>query len=253
MAEPIIIDSHVHVGRTHARWEETWPRLQAAGIDAAVVAADPDSPNLHDERALPAALCGPDGPYALWYIGGDPFSGMLRGPPGLPPRLEEYRGVEWHCYFSRRLDYGSSDDLDAANAAQVLSSSAASGALEALEGLVAKGLPIRLTEDLPTTLALIDRSPEGRFIIPHMGLRNGGTSRVLNALAGNPNVYFDTSVVEPNEGMVERVGWERVLFGSDAPTGDPAWAIRQVRELDIPPEQTEAILGGNAQRLFEAR
>lgn len=253
MAEPIIIDSHVHVGRTHARWDETWPRLEAAGIDAAVLAADPNSPNLDDERALPAALARPGGPYALWYIGGDPFSGIRLGPPKLPPSLDDYDGVEWHCYFSPRLDYGSSSDIEAAAAAEVLSSPAAGGALDALETLLAKGLPVRLTEDLPTTLALIDRCPEGRFIIPHMGLRNGGTSRVTNALAGNPNVCFDTSVVEPNEGMVERVGWRRVLFGSDAPAGDPAWSIRQVRQLKLPPEQIEAILGGNAQRLLGLR
>ena len=110
--------------------------------------------------------------------------------------------------------------------------------------------PVRLTENLPTTLALVERYPQGRFIIPHMGLRNGGTSRVLNALASDPNVYFDTSVVEPNKGMVERVGWQRVLLGSDAPTGSPARSVRHVRELGIPEEQVQAILGENAQRLF---
>ncbi len=251
MAEPITIDSHVHVGRTHARWAETLPLLEAAGIDAAVLSADPDSPNLDDERDLPAALSARDGPYALWYIGGDPVSGIRRGPPPLPRDLDGYRGVEWHCYFSEAFDYGSSDDLAAATAAELLQSSDSLPALEALEALVARGLPVRLTENLPTTLALIERCPDGRFIIPHMGLRNGGTSRVLNALASNANVYFDTSVVEPNEGMVERVGWQRVLFGSDAPTGDPARAIRRVRELNIPPQQVQAILGENAQRLLE--
>jgi hypothetical protein len=250
MAEPIVIDSHVHVGRTHARWEETRPRLHAAGIDAALLTADPDSPNLDDERALPAALSRPEGPYALWYIGGDPFSGIRRGRPPVPPGLNDYHGVEWHCYFSRGFDYGSSDDIDAAATAQELDSATAREASGVIEAIIAAGLPIRLTENLPTTLALIDRYPDGRFIIPHMGLRNGGTSRVMNALADNPNVYFDTSVVEPNEGMVGRVGWERVLFGSDAPTGDPAWAIRQVRELNLPPEQIAGILGANAQRLF---
>jgi predicted TIM-barrel fold metal-dependent hydrolase len=76
---------------------------------------------------------------------------------------------------------------------------------------------------------------------------------VLNALADRPQVYFDTSLVEPNEGMVGRVGAHRVLLGSDAPGSDPAKALRDVRNLGLPPEDVAAILGENARRLFERK
>jgi predicted TIM-barrel fold metal-dependent hydrolase len=50
--------------------------------------------------------------------------------------------------------------------------------------------------------------------------------------------------------MVERVGVDRVLFGSDAPAGDTAWSLRALRSLHLPDRQIAAMLGENAKRLF---
>ena len=250
MPEPLVIDSHVHVGRNESRWETVRPSLEAVGIDTAVLSADPESYDLRGDRSIGGDLARPGGPFGLWYISGNPFGGYRLAEPLLPRSLDDYDGVDWHCWFSDAYDYGSSDAL--AEAQALLDSADACRALEALEALFEAGLPVRLTESLPFTLALIELFPSARFIIPHMGLRNGGCARVLNALAESPRVYFDTSVVQPNEGMVRTVGAHRVLFGSDTPTGDLARAIREVRSLDLPPGEIEAILGGNAQRLFGA-
>jgi len=246
----LVIDSHVHVGRNESRWETVRPLLEAVGIDTAVLSADPEAYDLRGDRSLGGDLARSGGPFGLWYVGGDPFGGYRLVDPLLPPSLDDYDGVDWHCWFSDAHDYGSSDEVAIAEARDLLDSLDARRALEGLEAILAAGLPIRLTESLPFTLALIKRFPAGTFIIPHMGLRNGGVSRVLNALAADPRVYFDTSVVEPNEGMVGTVGWERVLLGSDAPSGDPARAARDVRSLNLPAEQIAAILGENAQRVF---
>ncbi len=246
----LIIDSHVHVGRNAARWDETRPTLEALGIDTAVLAAVPESYDLEGDAGLPADLSRPGGPFGLWYIGGNPFAGLQRGPARLPRRLDDFQGIEWHCYFAEGLDYGGSDELAVDAAVQLLRSAEARAALDALDAVVAARLPIRLTENLPVTLALVERFPQATFIIPHMGLRNGGTARAMNALAPNPSVYFDTSVVEVNEAMVRLVGAERVLFGSDAPTGDAAWSLRAVRSLKLPGREIAAILGSNAERLF---
>jgi hypothetical protein len=251
MPELLVIDSHVHVGRNESRWEVVRPALEALGIDTAVLSADPEAFDLRGDRSIGADLAGPGGPFGLWYIGGDPCSGYRLPEPLLPRSLDDYDGVDWHCWFSDAHDYGSSDAL--AEAQALLDSAEARRALEAIEMTFAAGLPLRLTESLPFTLALIERFPAGTFIIPHMGLRNGGCSRVLNALAGSARVFFDTSVVQPNEGMVRTVGAHRVLFGSDAPGGDPARAIRDVRNLSLPPGEIAAILGENARRLFTGR
>jgi hypothetical protein len=249
----LIIDSHVHVGRNHERWDETRPMLEALGIDTAALAADPEAYDLESDATLPGDLSRPGGPFGLWYIGGNPFAGFQRGPAHLPRRPEDYQGIEWHCYFSGGFDYGGSDEVAAAEAAELLRSEAARPALEVLDALAAARLPVRITESLPITLALIERLPEATVIIPHMGLRSGGTTRIMHALADNPRVYFDTSVVEVNEALVRLVGAERVLFGSDAPMGDAAWSLRAVRSLDLPPADIAAILGENAQRLFGRR
>jgi len=41
-----------------------------------------------------------------------------------------------------------------------------------------------------------------------------------------------------------------VLFGSGAPAGDLARALRDVRSLNLPPGAIAAILGENAWKLF---
>jgi len=247
----VIIDSHVHVGRNESRWETIRPTLEAVGIDTAVLSADPESYDLRGDRGIGGDLARPGGPFGLWYIGGDPFAGYRLSDSLLPRSLDDYDGVDWHCWFSDAHDYGSSDTL--AEAQALLDSTEARRALEAIEAIFDAGLPLRLTESLPFMLALIERFPTGTFIIPHLGLRNGGCSRVLNALTDNPRVHFDTSVVQPNEGMVRTVGAHRVLFGSDVPTGDAARALRDVRTLGLPPREIVAILGENARRLFGGR
>jgi hypothetical protein len=250
MPEPPVIDSHVHVGRNQSRWETIRLALEAVGIDTAVLSADPTSYDLRGDRSIGGDLARPGGPYGLWYVGGDPFAGYGLNDDLLPRSLDDYDGVDWHCWFSEGYDYGSSDEVAISQAHELLGSSDARRAIEAIGAIIEAHLPIRLTESLPFTLALTERFPDGTFIIPHMGLRNGGSSRVLNALADNRRVHFDTSGIEPNEGMVERVGWERVLLGSDAPAGDPARAIRDVRSLSIPPDRIAAILGENARRVL---
>ncbi len=251
MLQSMIIDAHVHVGRNESRWQTTWPELEALGIDTAVLSADPESFDLSGDRTLPGDLSRREGPYGLWYIGGTPFSGILQGVPTLPRDPRDYQGIDWHCYFSDAYDYGSSaDEETAAEASEYLDSAEAQPALAVIEELVGAGMPIRLTETLPITVGIIERLPQGVFIIPHMGNRNGGVARVLNMFAKTSRVHFDTSSIEPNEGMVETVGAKRVLFASGAPHGDVARALRVVRAMDVPAAALEDILGENARRIF---
>ena len=251
MPEPKIIDAHVLVGRNESRWQTTWPALDALGIDTAVLSADPESYDLAGDRTLPGDLSRRDGPYGLWYIGGAPFSGIQQGAPTLPRDIRDFQGIDWHCYFSDRYDYGSTADEESiATAAQTLDSREAQPALATLAELAGAGLPIRITETFPVTVAIISRFPEAVFVVPHMGNRSGGVARVLNALAASPNVYFDTSGIEPNEGMVGTVGASRVVFASGAPHADPSRALRVVRALELPPADVQRILGENARRLF---
>lgn len=80
-------------------------------------------------------------------------------------------------------------------------------------------------------------------------------------VVGLPNVYLDTSW-PPGVGsidaarlrrVVEAHGPERVLFASDWPMADPGADMAAIAALGLPNGQTEAILGGNLERLLARR
>ena len=50
--------------------------------------------------------------------------------------------------------------------------------------------------------------------------------------------------------IVERVGPDRVLYGSDAPFHHPAVELAKVRVSGLPPDLADRVLGENGRRLF---
>jgi predicted TIM-barrel fold metal-dependent hydrolase len=70
------------------------------------------------------------------------------------------------------------------------------------------------------------------------------------------NVYFDTAaspfLYSPNiyEQVVQLVGADRVLFGSDYPLMEHERLIREIKSCSLPEETKKQILAGNAQRLL---
>lgn len=70
------------------------------------------------------------------------------------------------------------------------------------------------------------------------------------------NVYFDTAASpflyrpEIFTTVAGLVGADRVLFGSDYPLIGQERALREARQAGLEPEDEEAVLGGNAARLF---
>jgi predicted TIM-barrel fold metal-dependent hydrolase len=73
------------------------------------------------------------------------------------------------------------------------------------------------------------------------------------ALADNPNIVIQTSGVYREdflEGIVERYGVERLLYASAAPHFEPRLELKRVRWAHFTDEQQQALLGGNAARVF---
>ncbi len=120
--------------------------------------------------------------------------------------------------------------------------------------------------DLDMLLPVIDKFPDIPFILAHMVDGNGEDAVYVAKNYGN--VYFDTSIVitgspsvrkvnEPSwlddnmvVDIINEVGAENVVFGSDYPWGDPEFDIKRVMGLDITLPQKKAIFGLNAKRLF---
>ena len=71
------------------------------------------------------------------------------------------------------------------------------------------------------------------------------------------NVHFDTAaspfLYSPQvyEQVIQLVGADKILFGSDYPLLEQARVIKEIESLDLPEETKKQILGGNAQRLLD--
>ena len=249
MALPII-DARVHVSRADEPWPKVREVLRRAGVDTALLSAHPDSSQLSDDVQLPLDVCGPDGPYAALYVGGNPYSGHLRGKIRIPANFELYRALHIRCFISPSLDFGGA----------VTSASWDPDALQSMLGrddlaaIITRagelGMPTWLIEHFPVTVGIIERFPDQVFVIPKMGQMNGGSAQVLNAFAEAENVCFDTAFGELHESIVKRVGHERVLLASGYPFNSPRQCLDQVSALKLPDEQIEAIMGANLLRLL---
>lgn len=108
----------------------------------------------------------------------------------------------------------------------------------------------RMLRDIATTIPTLD------IVACHFG----GYHKMVDALENlvGERVYLDTSWppsvaelgVDSVAELIDRHGAERVLFSSDWPTASPAADIAFIRRLGLSASDLEAVLGGNAARLF---
>jgi hypothetical protein len=121
--------------------------------------------------------------------------------------------------------------------------------------------------DLEAILPIIKKYRDLPIILNHMA--DGNMEDVLS-LAGNfENVYFDTSIVitgyppimQVNEpswlddeqmlDIVNKIGSERVLFGSDYPWGSPGHDIQRLLKSNLSTTQKRQIMGENSLKLYK--
>ncbi len=105
------------------------------------------------------------------------------------------------------------------------------------------------------TEGMLKAYPEAQFLAAHVGGWNGRVPHYTLDLCRNyPNLYCElcSSVVCNGvmEKLVEEVGAERILFGSDTPLMDTGYQLGRVLTARIAPAEKEFILYRNAARLF---
>lgn len=112
-------------------------------------------------------------------------------------------------------------------------------------------LPIVFEEELGFTEAFIKKTRCLKIIIPHLGMLGGNPVDFLDAFKTRENVYFDTALASPATIMnfIEKIGHERILFGSDIPFGTMKWELEKVLSLPIRDDRREWILSKNLLRL----
>ncbi len=116
-----------------------------------------------------------------------------------------------------------------------------------------KRLPKSHSDPADTSL-LARRFPNVQVIMAH--LFGFGIRGVLEA-KGIPNLYVDTSSCLPFSGLVEfaveKLGAERILYGSDLPIRELGQCIGRISGSDITSDQKRAILFENARQLLDTK
>ncbi|MDH7602294.1 MAG: amidohydrolase family protein [Armatimonadota bacterium] len=99
---------------------------------------------------------------------------------------------------------------------------------------------------------LAEEYPHVPIIMGHGGVT--AWQEAIEVMKTAPNVYteFCSSRVERGRvrATIDAVGCERVLFGSDLGLFDPIYNLGIYEEADLTPAEREAVMYGNAKRLF---
>ncbi len=98
---------------------------------------------------------------------------------------------------------------------------------------------------------IAERFPAATIIMGHMGKKE--VSRGIEMAEEFSNIILETSSTgnpKTIEKAVERVGAERVVFGTDIPFFDPRVEIKKIRLLDVEPKIKSLILGENMRRIL---
>jgi len=101
--------------------------------------------------------------------------------------------------------------------------------------------------------ALARRFPSVPIIMDHMGWRYYVEGAIDVALT-TPNVYLETALVSmPGyiRQAVDRLGADRVIYGSDYPTGHPGAMMEVVKAAKLDGESESMVLGGSLARILK--
>jgi len=227
----IIIDSHVHWGPSVTLGMEVTTQMilheqEESGVthviilpfpSTAIVSNDINVQLLDETRKVSHFI-----PY--FYIR-ENFSPI---PPG-------YYGGKWHWMRGWQDTESNYDVLEDPE----------------LPGLVGKlqssGKPIIFEEELDFTLQFVDRFPDLKLIIPHLGMLGGNPLDFLRHLKNKDNIYFDTALGQKStiQEFVKTLGPERVIFGSDIPFGSMENELSKVQTLSLSDADKERILYKN--------
>jgi len=100
--------------------------------------------------------------------------------------------------------------------------------------------------------------PDVQFIIPHLGsFADDWRAQLafIDPLSRHPNIFTDTSGVRRFDLLamaLQRAGAGKILFGSDGPWLHPGVELAKIRALELPPEKSSLVLGGNFLRLIRS-
>lgn len=212
--------------------------LDAHGLDVALVMAP--TTEYPDNAALAEAIRG--NPRLIGFAVVNPY-----GPGGGVPELD--RAVhEWGMKGLKLMPLRHGYEVDGSVPRRVM---ARASQLR---------LPVSIHSGaqfcLPWQIADLAREfPEVPVIMDHMGFRYyvDGAINVARQVA---NIYLETALVSiPGyvRMAVDQVGADRVIYGSDYPTGHPAAMLAIIKAAKLNERDEALVMGGNLARLLDLR
>ena len=103
---------------------------------------------------------------------------------------------------------------------------------------------------------LAGRHPDVTIIMDHMGYREW-IQLAVDAAVANPNIYLGTTLIaaaEPvsikNIVLAGKIGADRIVFGSNSPSGVATHGVNGIREIGLDPADEARILGGNLAAIY---
>lgn len=115
--------------------------------------------------------------------------------------------------------------------------------------VVCLGRPGSRARDL---VALADAFPDVKFVLGHCGFV-GVDLHSINLIAPRRNILAETSGSYTHivRLAIDRLGTDRVLFGTEYPLQDPDVELAKLRALDLDPKALRKVASGNAERLLQ--
>ena len=103
---------------------------------------------------------------------------------------------------------------------------------------------------------LAKRHPDVTIIMDHMGYREW-IGQAVQAAAENTQIYLGTTLIAAAEPISVKgvarggqVGADRIVFGSNAPSGVAAHGVNGIRNIGFTDEEESLILGENFKRIY---
>jgi len=236
--ETEIIDSHTHWGPsvtmgTEVTTEELLAQAEQSGVSRIVIFPFP-SMALADEEINERLL---DEAYRVRKF--IPYYYIPETMKPIPDGKGFYGG-KWH--WMRGIQDSSSNY-------QALKDPKLEEFIDASERI---DLPIVIEEEFAFTEVFVRKTKNLKIIIPHLGGLGGNPMDFLDTFKGRDHVYFDTALASSDTVMkfMDKIGHERILFGSDIPFGTMKWELEKVLSLPIVHEKKEWVLSKNLKRLI---
>lgn len=239
MPKSEIIDAHAHVGR-FGSWanvscsaEELLEKMDASGVERSILFAP-------DNQLVRTAVRGHLKRF-VGYVWPNPHESRALSLVRESVKRWGFRGIKLHPLIHAFLP--TDEEV-----------------LPIIEFAGKERIPVAIHSghppfSLPWSIGeLAELYPDVRIVMLHMGHAHGiYIQAAINTAKKHDNIILETSGVSMHSKIkeaVERVGEDRVVFGSDFPFHDYSVELQKVRVAGLTENQRELVLRENAKRLL---